>query len=462
MTLHGFNMVNKLQASGYAPDGVGFSDDDARFLARNGFNVIRLGIIWKALEPQPGVYDDSYLNRIYRTYRVLRRHGIAVLLDFHQDMFNERFQGEGAPDWAVLGRAATENPSPQAGFPYNYLVQDAVNHAYDAFWNNREVPGTGRHVQGFYADAWAHVAQRFAGKPGVLGYNLFNEPWPGSKIRQCLLAGGATSPDSCGIKEFEATKLTAFHRRVRTAIRRVDPHTMVWPAPLLAFDFGAETGVRRVDRRAGFAFNAYCAQAAGLDAVIPYLQGKPCSFSANLSFKNALAESRRNGDALFMTEFGASNELETFRDYLVGADKRLIGWTFWAYCGCGDPTTTSGGAEQAVMLDPSKPPRGANVVKETLGWLARPHPTRTSGTPTTSSFDGSTDTYRYVYTPRSVAGGQWAPGSVTEISVPAVQYPGGYRAQVQGAHVLSNPNARVLRLALSDGAAKVSVKLQPR
>src|SRR5918911_2157631 len=98
--LHGVNMVNKLAASGYAPDGVGFGEDDAAFLARNGFNVVRLGIIWKGLEPRPGVYDDAYLDRIERTYRTLHRHGIAVLLDFHQDMYNERFQGEGAPDWA--------------------------------------------------------------------------------------------------------------------------------------------------------------------------------------------------------------------------------------------------------------------------------------------------------------------------------------------------------------------------
>jgi endoglycosylceramidase len=43
VVLHGVNMVNKLQASGYTPDAIGFGDDDARFLARNGFNAVRSG-----------------------------------------------------------------------------------------------------------------------------------------------------------------------------------------------------------------------------------------------------------------------------------------------------------------------------------------------------------------------------------------------------------------------------------
>ena len=266
-----------------------------------------------------------------------------MLLDFHQDMYNERFQGEGAPDWAIVGQAATENPSPQLGFPINYVAQNAVNHAYDAFWANTQVPGTGRGVQDFYAAAWAHVAKRFRGKPGVVGYNLFNEPWMGTPLQQCALAGGGTTPDACGIPQFEATTLTDFHRRVTRAIRRVDKRTMVFPAPILTFDFGGVTGVGKVDKRAGFAFNAYCGQIdPAIAALLPFLKGQPCSFSANLSFTHALDESRRNGDALFMTEFGATDELANFTDYLNGANALGISWTYWAYCGCGDPTTSWG------------------------------------------------------------------------------------------------------------------------
>src|SRR4051794_29444684 len=72
----GVNMVYK-QGS-YAPDATGFGADDARFLRRNGFTTVRLGLIWKAVEPRPGSYDDDYLDRIAHTVMVLHRHGIVT------------------------------------------------------------------------------------------------------------------------------------------------------------------------------------------------------------------------------------------------------------------------------------------------------------------------------------------------------------------------------------------------
>src|SRR5947209_12311501 len=99
VVVHGINMVYKLPP--YYPATAGFDNDDAAFLQRIGFNVVRVGVIWKAVEPLPGVYDEQYLRRIGRTVATLSRHHILSLLDFHQDQYNERFQGEGFPDWSV-------------------------------------------------------------------------------------------------------------------------------------------------------------------------------------------------------------------------------------------------------------------------------------------------------------------------------------------------------------------------
>jgi len=87
----------------------------------------------------PGLYDDAYLNHIADTVATLARHGIYSLLDFHQDLFNERFQGEGWPDWAVQDDGLPAQP--QAGFPGNYLGMPALQHAFDHFWNNDPGPG---------------------------------------------------------------------------------------------------------------------------------------------------------------------------------------------------------------------------------------------------------------------------------------------------------------------------------
>lgn len=135
------------------------------------------------------------------------------------------------------------------GFPGNYLEMPALQRAYDHFWENSPGPG-GIGLQDRYAAAWRHVAQRFRGDRSVLGYELFNEPWPGTGYAACLTAAGCPA--------FDAT-LTAFNRRVDAAIRSVDRATLVWYEPNVLFDFGAPTNVGGLDDpNAGFSWHDYC------------------------------------------------------------------------------------------------------------------------------------------------------------------------------------------------------------
>ncbi len=200
VVVHGINMVYKLPP--YYPAKAGFGDDDAAFLARIGFNAVRVGVIWKALEPTPGHYSDAYIAQIASTVKTLARHGVLSLLDFHQDMYNERFQGEGAPDWAVQDGGLPNLP--KAGFPTNYLLNPALQHAFDEFWANAPGPG-GVGLADRFAAAWAHVAAAFRRTPSVLGYELFNEPWPGTVWAPCAALAGCPAFD---------VKLSAFYRRV--------------------------------------------------------------------------------------------------------------------------------------------------------------------------------------------------------------------------------------------------------
>ena len=98
--------------------------NEAQRIAQLGFNVVRLGVVWKGLEPGtdpindaaictpgaprasgPGQFDgntfDTYINRLEATVALLARYGIPSLIDMHQDVYNEAFGGEGAPNWAV-------------------------------------------------------------------------------------------------------------------------------------------------------------------------------------------------------------------------------------------------------------------------------------------------------------------------------------------------------------------------
>ena len=134
--VHGINMVYKLPP--YYPAVTGFGNDDAAFLQSIGFNAVRVGVIWKAVEPTPGHYNDGYLRHIATTVATLARHGVLSLLDFHQDMYNEQFQGEGAPDWAVQTGGL---PNPKLGFPGNYTGNPALQHALDSFFDDASGAG---------------------------------------------------------------------------------------------------------------------------------------------------------------------------------------------------------------------------------------------------------------------------------------------------------------------------------
>jgi endoglycosylceramidase len=434
LILHGLNMVYKVPP--YYPAAAGFGADDAAFLERTGFNVVRVGVIWKAVEPKPGVYNNRYLGRIAGTVRTLAEHGILSLLDFHQDMYNERFQGEGAPDWAVQDDGLS---NPRNGFPINYASNLALQRALDHFWSNSPGPG-GVGLQDRYAAAWRRVARRFRSVPGVAGYELLNEPSAGAQFVSCL--------GSSGCPAFDA-QLTAFNRRVAKAIRTVDRQTLIFYEPDVGFDFGVATHVSALRRGpAGFSFHDYCLAASS--------NGCP---SEPRGFANALGYVARSHEALILTEFGSN----PFRADLTGmvslADRNMVPWIEWAYCPCHDPT---GATPDPLVIDPARPPSGSNIGSFAMSVLVEPFPNVIAGTPRYWAYDSQTKTFQLRYsTARANGKGRFRAGAITEIAAPAFIYGRRYAVQVQGGALVSRRGARILRVAACSGARKISVKLLP-
>jgi endoglycosylceramidase len=156
-----------------------------------GFNVIRLGVIWDGLEPEPGEYEEGYLKRLDQQITLAKAHGLHVFLDMHQDLYSVLFS-DGAPAWATLTGGA---PHTSLGGVWSdaYFTSPAVQAALDAFWDNAPAPD-GLGVQEHYARAWAHVTQRYAHEPAVIGFDLMNEPFPGSaavQIQAMMFTKGA-------------------------------------------------------------------------------------------------------------------------------------------------------------------------------------------------------------------------------------------------------------------------------
>ena len=431
---HGVNMVYKVKS--YAPASTGFGDDDARFLARSGLNVVRLGVIYTAVEPQPGAYDDAYLAGIAKTVATLGKHGIYSLLDFHQDMYNERFAGEGFPDWSVQDDGLPN--APNAGFPGNYVGMPALQHAFDHLWANSVGPG-GVGLADRFAAAWQHVAGRFKGNANVIGYDLLNEPWPGTNWAPCTTAAGCPAFDSM---------LGAFDRRTISAVRKADPRHIVWYEPNVLFDFGARTQLPDLgDRRAGLSFHDYCAT-----------EGSPnCPSLEKQVLGNAVSRSKQTGDALLLTEWGSTDSATTLTRVADEADAQLMPWTEWAYCGCEDPTGSIPPATEGLVLDPSKPPTGANVKAEKLAILARPHPDAVAGTPLSLASSG----YRFAWsTARAGGHGRFPAGSLTTYFVPGLR--SGYTVSVRGGRVVSKANAKLLQVESLPGAKRVSFRISGR
>jgi endoglycosylceramidase len=451
--LHGVNMVYKRPP--YYPAAAGFGDDDATFLQRNGFNAVRLGVIYAGVEPSPGAYDDGYLNQIAATEADLARHGVFSQLDFHQDMYNERFQGEGWPDWAVQDDGIPNVP--QAGFPNNYFLNLALLRAFDNFWANSPGPG-GIGLQDRYAAAWRHVAARFASARHTLGFDLLNEPWPGTPWATCLMTAGCPA--------FDTGMMAPFYQRVIAQIRSVERQKLIWYEPNVLFNFGADTDIPALgDRSAGFSFHLYCTP--GL-AVAPYnLQG--CDAQNDHVLANADKRSQATGDALMLSEFGATDDIGSIHSNVQQADRHMVSWEYWHYCECSDPTTTGTGA-QAVVIDPTQPPRGANVKQPKLDVLAEPYPQVVAGTPTSYAFDQATRRFQLAYKTRGPTGKTFArrarrrthaKSRQTQIFVGHGHYPSGYSVSVTGGGIASKPNARLLRVIACPRRRNVAVTVSP-
>jgi endoglycosylceramidase len=448
VVLHGVNMVYKRPP--YHAAATGFDAQDARFLRREGFNTVRLGLIYAGVEPAPGSYDAAYLEQVARSFRALARRHIFVMLDFHQDLYNERFQGEGWPDWAVQDDGLPAVP--QAGFPDNYLVMPALNRAFDHFWANDVGPG-GVGLQDRYAAAWRRVAERFRRGRYLLGYDLLNEPWPGTGWQACA------NPEGC--PAFDTGKLTPFSQRATGRIREVDRRRIVWYEPNVIFNEGAKTSHGDTGPRAGMSFHVYClAEDADRSPGDP-VQAGGCETFEELPFDNAEAQSARTGDALLLTEFGATDDLGIIERMVDRADAHMVGWQYWHYCTCDDPTTTGTGDTQALVLDPRRPPSGDNLKLDKLLMLSRPYPQAIAGTPRRYGFERGPRRFELEYATARPGGGRYRFRADTQVFVPRRHYPTGYDVYVQGGQAISRRNARHLRVRTCRGRGLVKVTVAP-
>lgn len=84
---HGHNIVVKIPP--YLPSTDRFdvrmslTDQEIEQMRDWGTNMVRLGVIWEAVEIAPKVYDYDYLDRVEQLINRMAEYGIYTIVDSH-------------------------------------------------------------------------------------------------------------------------------------------------------------------------------------------------------------------------------------------------------------------------------------------------------------------------------------------------------------------------------------------
>jgi endoglycosylceramidase len=304
-----------------------FTEQDADGIAGLGWNAVRLLLSWSRVEPQPGVYDDAYLDRIAAAVRTLEAHGVYTILDLHQDAWGPSlaarpgevcapgtppaFGWDGAPAWATLG-----GDQPHCAPNGIRELSPAVIASFDAFFADAPGPG-GVGIRTRYVRMLAHVATRFARHDAVVGYDVMNEP------------NAFTS----------ATSLPSFYAAALAAIRSAEhavgaPHRLVFFEPSALWATFGLTLLQPFtdDTQVVYAPHLYQGGIGGQLSAAPFQQAR--AEAATLFGGAPVVSGEWGGDP----RRAADPTDDYFERHQALQDQYRIGTTLWTWHeACGDP-----------------------------------------------------------------------------------------------------------------------------
>jgi endoglycosylceramidase len=384
--------------------------DFARMSQEWGFNAVRLLILWAAIEPERGSYDETYLDEVALRLDWAADAGLWVVLDMHQDLYGEGFGGDGAPRW-TCDEARYQAFEPVEPWFLNYLSEH-VSACIDGFWNDGD-------LRGHYIEAWRRVATRFAAHPAVVGFDPMNEPQWGS----------------AAITGFEATTLQPFYEEVVAAVRAEAPDWIAFIEPSGSRNAGLPTGLTTFSFGdvvyAPHSYNAQAEQGAGFD---------PAHREGLIANVAALAgEAAALGAALWIGEYGGNAAHPGIVDYMdaqydaIGAVR--AGSAYWAY----DRDEGYGllgeeGDEKPLLFEA----------------LVRPYPRLVAGELVALDYDENARRFSLSW----ISSGAEA---TTEVAVPPRLYPDGGTVTCDGCDVTPHAGGLTLRVAASDTATTLII-----
>ena len=306
---HGANHSN---FSKHSPDNLPWHDGSQyKMLNEWGFNVVRFQVFWSAIEPKKDSIDFVYLNKVSAHIDAMKAVGIDVIIDWHQDLYSEKFSGNGMPDWTAH----------DDGFPFNEREpwhlnyrEPAVIAAFTHFWKNTD------NVQTECIDAIMLMLKRFGRHTNIVGLDPYNEPFPGAYVIT-----------------FEPQELTNYY--IELERRKIEAGSTIplYFEPSIFSSSMVPTRLSFEPKRLAVYFPHY------YDASIDYGVGDKYGKTGWRLMKEAIEikvlEAQERKVPFMLGEFGMKSgvegRLQFYDDMMYLADRYQFGWTVWAF----DPTT---------------------------------------------------------------------------------------------------------------------------
>ncbi|HEY5948082.1 MAG TPA: cellulase family glycosylhydrolase [Kofleriaceae bacterium] len=382
LVLRGVNFAGSHKIAPYTDD---FQPEHYAQLHAWGFRTLRFIITWSAIEPQPGSYNDAYLDWVAERMQWAQDAGLTVVLDMHQDVYGEGFGFDGAPRW-TCDASYYAAFTPNENWILNYGDANVLA-CYDHLWSDAT-------LQSSYANMWGHVAERLANQPAIIGIDPMNEPHWG------------TSP----IPSFEATKLQPLYALVIDAVRAHAPW-FVFAEPSASRNLGFASKLEPFTQpNIIYAPHMYDATAE--------LSGEFDATHRNALLSTAMdlaADAERLNTPLWIGEYGGISTSPQIGPYMDaaydGAASAFAGTMYWAF--------DRGGGYS--MLDAA-----GNEVTPLIDAIVRPYPERIAGDPIEWTYDEAARALTV----------QWQPdtsiSAPTVIVAPARVYPNGVDVACEG------------------------------
>ncbi len=427
LILHGLNTASSAKSD---PEGMPWIEE--RHVEREakdyGFNFVRYLIFWDAIEPQKDVFNEAYLDKVEERINWYAERGMYVMLDMHQDIYSQKFDGDGAPEWACRtdGYSPLELPGETPWWLKN--IDPRVIASWVNFWaytNHKD-------LQDHYTLAWQKVMQRFKNNPYVIGYDLMNEPW-GGDVMKVFITG-----------EFERVQLAAFYNRMIPKLREVEPNKYFFfeptPAPVT---FGAPSNLTKISdtrntTQLGYAPHCY-----------PYDTHEGGGYTASSKQQLKDWERERKKDVvlhgnipLVCGEFGLSPGNAGYEQYLKDVnemfDRNQWHWAYWS--------NDYGGWS----------PFNGDVVQPLAYHLLRVYPHATAGKINEFSFDKESKIFKMEYT------NNVSISKPTEIFIPRLIYTNGWNVEITGTTDYSqtfDETTQILKVSAKEDKAIIAIQI---